>query len=873
MNFENKKIPPYFAVKFLKLVSDQSYHSSVIGDVEEIYSDRIESDGWISARMWIWRQVFSSFPVFLSNSIYRSLIMFRNYLKVILRNLRKNKAYSLINISGLAVGMACCLMIMTYINFELSYDRFHENAEDIYRVALRGQISGRYMEIATLAPPHGPAMIKDCPEVENAVRFNKAGKKLLKFEDKIIYETGIMYSDNSVFDIFSFELLEGDPLKALTLPHTMVITPEAAQKFFGDQDPIGRIIKMDDENFTVTGIIQKPPKNSHLQFNILASFETLYKRDPNTMNAWFNFNYNTYIRLSKGTDSKAFEAKIDGFLNNYIGLIMRAAKMELHNFLQPLDSIHLRSNLIAEISQNGDIKYIYVFSGVGFLILILACINFMNLSTARSAKRAKEVGMRKVMGAERKRLFYQFIGESLSMSIISLMIALILVKLTLPFFSSLAAVDLKINYLDDKSLLLGLLGITLIPGILAGVYPAVVLSGFRPVQVLKSGILNSARQSGFRRILVLSQFSISIALIIGTGLIFSQLNYLKDKDLGFNREHVLVIQFDYSMTYERIMTLKKEINGINGVIKAAAARSAPGEDAYNTQGYFPEGRSMSESVMMENFSIDPDYIGALGIEIIEGRNFSGDISTDPGKAVLINETAVKKLEWENAIGKTIREILNTKFELGELKTVGVFRDFHQKSLHSKIEPLVLDFKPEKFRRIIIKIQSEDLGETVKRIEDKWRSIEKGKPFEYFFLDESFDKLYRAEERLGRIISAFTLFALFIGCLGLFGLASFIAEQRTREIGVRKVLGSNVISIVYLLCREFVLLILLANFIAWPLAYFALKYWLSNFPYQAPLNPGLFISAGLIALGIAILTVSYQSIKTALSNPVNSLRYE
>ncbi|MCP4726582.1 MAG: FtsX-like permease family protein, partial [bacterium] len=585
------------------------------------------------------------------------------------------------------------------------------------------------------------------------------------------------------------------------------------------------------------------------------------------------FNHVTYILLQNGYDPKGLEAKLDGFLKNYIGLIMKAAKIELHNFLQPLDSIHLQSNLLAELSQNGDIKYIYVFSGVGLLILIIACINFMNLSTARSAKRAKEVGMRKVMGAERRKLFNQFIGESLSLAVISLFIALIFVELTLPFFNSMAAVDLEVNYFSDPAIFFSLLGITLVPGLLAGIYPALVLSGFRPVQVLKSGLMRKGKHSGFRSVLVVSQFSISIALIIGTGIIFNQLDFLKNKELGFSDEHVLVLQFDYQIPYERIITIKKEMMDINGVINTSAAKMVPGEDSFNTSSYFPEGRSMSESVLMENFSIDPDFVETLGIEIIEGRDLSGEISSDPGNAILINETAMKKLGWKRGAGKSIREMINTKYQLRDQNVVGVIKDIHQRSLHKKIEPLILDFKPDNYRRIIIKLRSDDLTETVNLIEKKWNEIESGKPFEHFFLDESFNMQYRNEERLGNIIRAFTVFALFIGCLGLFGLASFTTEQRTKEIGVRKVLGSNVISIVYLLCREFVLLILLANAIAWPAAYFAVKYWLNNFPYQTPLTLNLFISAGLIALGIAVLTVSYQSIKAAFSNPINSLRYE
>ncbi|MCP4725488.1 MAG: ABC transporter permease, partial [bacterium] len=396
MKTAKRKYPPVLALKFLELVSDYSFHIPVIGDVEEIYFDRLDSQGKLKAGLWIWKQVFKSIPVFMSNSIYRSSLMFNNYLKITFRNLGRNKVFSLINIFGLAVGLACCILIMSYINFELSYDKFHENADDIYRVAANGQISGRFLEVATVAAPQGPAMVKDFPEVIDAVRFRDTGKKLIRFENNIMYETGILYADNSIFNVFSFELIKGESETALKLPYTMVITEQAANKYFGNRDPIGKVLEMDNEKFTVTGIITKPPKNSHLQFDILASYETLYKTNKAEMNAWLSFNHVTYILLQNGYDPKGLEAKLDGFLKNYIGLIMKAAKIELHNFLQPLDSIHLQSNLLAELSQNGDIKYIYVFSGVGRLRLIIACRNVMNLSAARSAKRAKADGMRTV---------------------------------------------------------------------------------------------------------------------------------------------------------------------------------------------------------------------------------------------------------------------------------------------------------------------------------------------------------------------------------------------------------------------------------------------------------------------------------------------
>jgi len=801
--------------------------------------------------------------------------MLKNYIKIALRNIKKNKGYTFINIAGLALGMACCILILAYIVDELSFDRFHEKADTIYRVATTGKIAGRTIEVATCPAPMAPAMIEDFPEVLNAVRFRDAGNTMFSFEDKKFFESGLLYTDQSIFDVFSFRLLLGDPATALELPYTIVVTPEVARKYFDSEDPVGKILKMNNnEDFIVTGIIERPPSNSHIQFELLASFETLYKRRPEDM-AWFNWNYQTYIQLEKGVDWKGFENKFDQFNEKYIGGFVRSIGGEISNFLQPLTSIHLHSNLENELGANSDIRYIYAFTAIAVFILFIACINYMNLSTARSANRAKEVGLRKVVGAERPMLINQFLGESLLLAAISVLFALILIRVVLPHFNNLAGRDISVNIITNPWIAVGLFVVVLFVGFIAGSYPAFFLSGFRPVSVLKGELKKGAKNSRFRSILVVFQFAISITLIIGTSIVLDQLNYMRNMRLGFNKEQQMIIPIRDSETGRKAELIKTELLFIEGVLGACGSRKVPGEENFNTSVYFPEGFSSDQGVLMENYYIDDDFLGTYDVELVEGRNFSKEMSTDQEEAILINETAARKLAWENPVGKKIYQSTNIEDPTARrpLTVIGVFKDIHHRSVHHVVEPSLIDYLPDYAERITLKLNTMNISQTMKRIEERWNTIVSDHPFDYFFLDDYYDGLYRSEERLGRVFQSFTLFAILIGCLGLFGLASFAAEQRTKEIGIRKVLGSSVRSIVLLLCREFVLLVVLANVFAWPVAFFTMKKWLQSFPYQEGINIVTFILAGSVALVIALLTVSYRAVKAARINPVDSLKYE
>ncbi len=590
---------------------------------------------------------------------------------------------------------------------------------------------------------------------------------------------------------------------------------------------------------------------------------------------WFNWNYHTYLQFNKGVDYKKFEAKLISFNDKYIGAFIKSIGGEINNFLQPLTSIHLHSNLENEMSSNSDIRYVYAFAAIALFILLIACINFMNLSTARSANRAKEVGLRKVVGAERSMLIKQFLGEALLLAVISLLFALMIVRFVLPYFNNLAGREMSINFIANPWIASGMLIIVLFVGLVAGSYPAFFLSGFRPVSVLSASVKKGAKNSRFRSILVVFQFAISITLIIGTSIILNQVNYMKNRRLGFEKEQLAVISVRDRATIEKAELLKNELSNIEGVANVCGSSMAPGEEDFNTSVYFPEGFSSDQGVLMQNFYIDENFMDTYGIKLVAGRNFSKEITTDKDNSIWINETAAKKLEWDNPLGKKIyqpsggQDLTKRK----SLTVVGVFKDIHHRSVHHLVEPSLLDFFPGAAGRITLKLNTDFISETMNSIEKKWGEIAPDHPFEYFFLDDYYDGLYRSEERIAGIFRSFTIFAIFIGCLGLFGLVSFAAEQRTKEIGIRKVLGSSDSSIVMILCKEFVFLVIIANIFAWPAAYFTMNKWLESFPYRLDVSFATFIFAGSITMFIALLTVSYRAIKAAWTNPVDALRHE
>ncbi len=805
--------------------------------------------------------------------------MFNNYIKVVLRNISRNKLYSFLNIAGLAIGIACCILILLYVQDELSYDRFHENADRIYRVNSHFSIKDRVMNFATTAHVQGPLLKDEYPEVENYVRFNGYGSpRVIRYRDKRFTEEKFLWVDHTVFDVFSFKLLKGNPKQALKEPNTVVITEEMAKKYFRSEDPVDKKLRIhNDTYYTVTGVVQDIPANSYFQPDFMASFSSLKLKPSGNVSSDLvsNVDYYTYLLLREGTGYKDLEEKFAGFVDKYLTDLLKALGGSVRFELQPLTRIYLHSDRQLELERTGDISYIYLFSGIGLFILLLACLNFMNLSTARSANRAKEVGLRKVMGARRSQLIRQFLGESLILTLFSIVIALILVYALLPTFNNISGKELTTGYFSNPYLLIGLTGLFLFAGLLGGSYPAFFLSAFRPVSVLQGKLKKGAKGSLLRIILVSLQFTVSIVLIIGIVIINKQLNFVHNQKLGYDKDQVIALRVRNEETQKKIEVVKNELLRHPDITHVSASSSLPlGRNSFTA--HHVVGKPKDELIMLYSQIVDEDFLDTYKMKLLQGRNFSKDYSTDPGESIIINEAAAKRLGWiDNALGKEI-EIFMSINSMKKYKIVGVVKDYHFQSLHEKIQPLVLyNANPHggNYYRLSIRSKSKNIQAILSFIESKWREFDSKYPFEYVFLDDQYESLYRTEERLGQLFGYFTALAIIIGCLGLFGLSTFSAEQRTKEIGIRKVVGATIPNVILLLVREFTKWVFLAVFIAWPLGYFIMNKWLQNFAYRTKLGFDTFLLSALLALLIALLTVTYQAVKTALANPVDSLKYE
>jgi len=807
--------------------------------------------------------------------------MFRNYFKSAFRNIAKHKGYSFINITGLAIGMACCLLILMFVNDELSFDRYNENADRIYRVAGSIRFGGRDFDLAVCPAPMAKTLVDEYPEVIDAVRFRDRGSFIVKYGDNSFKEKKFVFADNNLFDIFTITLLEGDSKTALKDPKTLVLSRETAEKYFGGENPVGKVVKVDNkDDYKVTGVFDKIPSNSHFHFDVIASLESL---EESREQMWLNNNFNTYLLLDKNADHASMEAKFPELIKKYLAPQVKQftgqtleklaadGSVKIKFSLQPLRDIHLHSDLTAELEANSDITYVYIFSAVALFILVIACINFMNLSTARSAGRAKEVGMRKVLGSIRSQLIGQFLTESLILSIISMLIALVLVNLALPFFNNLSGKELTMADNYNPAMILSMLVITLLTGFFAGSYPAFLISAFQPISVLKGQFKGGVKSGFLRSALVVFQFAASIILIIGTLVVMDQLHYIQTKKLGFEKDHVLLLHDAYLLD-KQVESFKNEMLKSPHIKQATVSGYLPVPSNRNSSGVFPEGKYNNKtSTSMQIWKVDYDYIKTLGIKIVEGRDFSREFSTDTSAAV-INRRTAEQFGWTDPLGKRLSRFKNNEGDMEHYTIIGVVEDFHFDSLRNNIGPLMMYLGDDK-GLISFRIDGGDIAGTVGQLRDTWNRFMPGQPFEYSFLDERFNNVYRAEQKIGEIFGSFAVLAIFVGCLGLFGLAAFVAEQRTKEIGIRKVLGASISSIITLLSKEFAILVGIANLIAWPAAYFIMKKWLEDFAYKTALSPWTFLAAGMAALLIALITIGYQSIKAALANPVNSIKYE
>ncbi len=785
--------------------------------------------------------------------------MIKNYLKVALRNIMRHRGYSFINISGLAIGMACCILILFWIQDELSFDRFHENSREIYRVTQDINFADHSTSWAITQGPLGPSLEAEFPEITDSVRITFRSFRMA-FDNNVFDETVAM-ADGSLLRVFTFPLLRGNPETVLSDPHSIVLSEEMAYKYFGSEDPVDKVIRADNQfDFKVTGILKKVPRNSHLRFEAVIPF--VFARELNySVDRWDNSSFSTYIRVQEGVSAQDVLTKISRFLDDKPTIEKDAALN-----LQPLARIHLHSRYDFD-SAHGDITYVTIFSLVAFFILLIACINFMNLTTARSSNRAREVGMRKVAGAYRSDLVKQFFGESLILVSIALVLALLLVLLLLPLFNNLAAKEMTAALLTESWIWLGLLAITMGTGLMAGSYPAAFLSAFQPVRVLKGTLGSGARSSAFRKLLVVFQFSLTILLLICTLVVYTQLDFMRHKKLGYDKEHLLYFGMRGQMQ-EKYAAVKQELLGNPGVLAVGAGSNVP------TYGYFFsnslwswDGKDPEEEVLMRAAGADVDFLETLGMEIVAGRSFSQDFSTDEASALIVNEAAVKAMRMADPVGQRLSQPGNP----GTI--VGVVKDYHFRSLRQKIDPLILIHYPEGNRFVFIRLKGEQMPRTIAYIESVWNKFAPGFDFRYRFLDEALDELYRAEQQTGTLFRYFSALAILISCLGLFGLASYLAEQRTKEIGIRKVLGATIANLVLLLSRDFTKWVLVSNLVAWPIAYFAMRQWLQSYAYRIDLPWWAFAVSGFSALAIAMITVSFQSIKAAVADPVDSLKYE
>jgi len=790
--------------------------------------------------------------------------MFKNYLKTAIRNLTRHKGYSLINIAGFAIGIACCILILLWVQDELSFDRFHENLDSLHRVVEEQHYSdGTILSTARTPYPIGPALVEDYPEIINFTRFTPFWRTLIECGDKSFYERGFAFADPSLLEMFSFPLLRGDVYTALSETNAVLISEDMAKKYFGDEDPVGRAITMDNAvDFQVSGVFANIPHNSHLRFDFLGQFDTFVQLSR-WGKQWDNHSYYTYVQLTEDAHHQDVTPKIYEYITNIY------PESGTKFLLQPVKDIHLRSDFAIDLGGKSEYraKYVYMFSMIAVFVLLIACMNFMNLTTARASRRSLEIGMRKVVGAKRVNLIRQFLGESVLISFLSLLIAMSLVLLALPAFNSISGKELSLAAFNIGLLAAGLIGIAIVTGILSGSYPAFLLSAIQPIRVMKGSLSMGSKNSAFRKILVTCQFSLSIGLIIGTFVVYRQLDFMQKKSLGYNQEHIVYFaeRGDFWKSYD---TFKMELQQNPNVVGVTAASSIPTHTVTSTSGVGWEGKDPGFDVLFTQFNVGYDYFETLEMEMVQGRSFSKDFPTDAAGAFILNETGARLTGMKNPIGK--------KFTLWDKSgpIIGVVKDYHFKSLHAKIEPLVLRMFHRNWNRyVIIRIRSDNIKEILKSVEDAYKKFHPGYPFEFQFLDESLNALYSSEKRTGEVFRCFMFLAIFISCLGLFGLASFMADQRTKEIGIRKVLGASVPGIFFMLLKEFVKWVLLASAISWPLAYFTMDHWLKNFAYRTDIALWVFLVSGILGLAVAVVTVSYQSLKASVANPVDSLRYE
>lgn len=806
--------------------------------------------------------------------------MLGNYLRLTLRNLVRRKGFSAINILGLATGIAAFVLIMLFVQNETTFDRQHRLADNVYRIDLDAQVMGRRITTTNTPIPLVRTLLDEVPGVESAAHIDAFPRILVAGEEKKFYEDEFFQADSSLFDILSLPLVKGDPRTVLSKPNTAVVTEKAARRYFGDDDPIGKVLTVDNEtDYVVTGVIRPETDRTHFQPNIIASFLTSPRRNDTE---WVNNTIFTYLRLAPGVRPEQVNTKLDEVVQHHVVPRVEQiagvrwedavkAGMRYRFFLEPVKDIYLHSTAGDQIGPTGDVRYVYILSIIALFVLVIACINFVNLTTARATGRAREVGLRKALGSARGQLIRQFLGESILVVAISMVLALALVSAVLPWFNRVAGAHLGLAAWVFGALFL----ITLITGVASGIYPAFVLSKFRPALVLQGSFARGTKGSALRSTLVVFQFAISVSLLIGTGIVYKQLRFLNNRDVGFQRSQVVVLPIETEKFLDAFETFRKEAEQQTGIVAVASSSGLPGPNHIHQETAFRgEGNAADDFMLSALVEASPEYVRTLGLRIVEGRDFSDDLETDRENFV-ISETAAAQLGWspKEAIGKRLSQMAGNDEDGDRVgRVIGVFKDAHFNSLRELVQPVILGGWSER-RYVPIRIQAGRTGDALASLESLWARFEPDYPFRYFFLDADYARYYEQERRLGEIMGYFTILAIIISCFGLFGLSSFVTAQRTKEIGVRKVLGASVAGIVLLLSRDFTRLVAIACLAAFPIAYFAMHSWLRSFAYAVDVGWVVFAAAGVAALLIAWLTVSYQSVKAAVADPVESLRYE
>ncbi|MBL7871142.1 MAG: ABC transporter permease [Cyclobacteriaceae bacterium] len=806
--------------------------------------------------------------------------MYKSYLKVAWRNLLKSQGLFAINIAGLAIGIATCLIIMLFVVDELSFDRFNEKADQMVRVVLKGKVNGEVIKEAVTAAPVAATLEAEFPEVLQATRLRSMGSPKISYKNTAFKNSKVAFVDPNFFEVFTLPLIQGNPSTALTEPNTIIITKEQAHKYFGEEDPINKMLEFTDakEQYKVTGVIEKVPANSHFHFDLFASMEGLAHAKENN---WMESNYFNYLVLAEGTDQKEFENKLPAIIKKYMGPQVEQMGMsfekfkangnEIGIFIQPLTDIHLHSDFASqsELEAGGDLKSVYIFGAVALFMLLIACINFMNLSTAGATKRNKEVGVKKVLGSRKNQLVQQFLTESFISTAVSMVLAVVLVIIALPFFNQLSGKGLEAAFLLNSNVLISLLILAIVITLLAGSYPAFFLSSIKPISALKNKVVSGGRSKGIRSGLVVFQFVISASLILAIIVVNQQMSYIQNKELGYDRDQLLVLR-DSRLLGTNENAFKNQIltdPRVQSVTMSAFVPAGPTDN--NITGVYP-GQRHEEVRRTIFYQVDAQYIPTMGMELVAGRNFSHKLGSD-SLNVIVNETAIKIFGLEdNPLGQTLTANAGNDRKK-TLTIIGVVKDFHFKSLHETIAPLIMLNNP--YGGLIVKGKTKDMAGLIASIENKWKSFQVEEPFSYGLLDELYNETYVREQKMGSILKIFGMLTIFVACLGLFGLVTFTAEQRIKEIGVRKVLGANVTEIVTLLSKDLIILVAISFVIAFPLGYYMMDQWLQDFAYKIEIQGWVFALAGVTTLLIAFFTMSFKTIKSALANPVESLRSE